>query len=371
MNTTIYRHLSSSFQLKDGVWVMRLRAESYYDAGRHHGALLRAAKHPTYRIFRNLAFALCLDTVYLLYRKSFDALLIDEVYRDEIRGISDTTGIPMRRLIVANFFFDVFKRGVFCSTFNFFAPDALIARNTDTFVWLARLSLRYQATVVFRISVRDRLTFSHVGFALCVGVLNGYNARGIALNNHMVSNIRKIRTQRRRPVPPVLQFRKIMEEAGNLEEAKIHLSCSFFSYPALTLLTDCENKISAIFESVPGSHDFAGMTQPYQACTMHFETESMSDFSRDAFATSRMRMTSIRKALKGKACLGADAASEILKDTCNGLIRKRGGRSVTNNGTFQSFICLPMKDVLLISNGRKLPVSLNGKYIRIDFKRDI
>lgn len=349
---------------------MKIRADSHYEVGRHHGALLRAAGHPTYKFFRNFVFALCLDTVYLLFRKSFNALRIDEVYRDEIRGISEMTGIPTRRITVANFIFDVFRRGIFCSTFNFFAPDALIARNTDTFGWLARLSLRYQATVVFRISVRGRLTFSHVGFALGVGVINGYNARGIALNNHMVSNPRKIRNHRARTVPPVLQFRKILEEARNLEEVKSRLSHVPFTYPALTLLTDCENKTSAIFESVPGSHDFDPMTQPYKACTMHFVTERMSAFSQDAFPGSKMRLESIDQALRGKAFLGADAASDVLKNTCHGLNRRGGGKSVTNKGTFQSFIYLPLKDVVIISNGRKLPVSLSGEYVSIDFSRD-
>ncbi|MCA1751335.1 MAG: C45 family autoproteolytic acyltransferase/hydrolase [Cryomorphaceae bacterium] len=350
---------------------MKIRAESHYEAGLHHGAMLKLAGHPVYKFSQNLFHIFWLDTTYFLLRKSFQALQIAEEYRDEIRGISDATGIPMRRLMVANFMFDVFKGGIFCSTFNFFAPDALIARNTDTFGWLAWLSLRYEATIVFRTSVAGHLTFSQVGFALSVGVINGYNACGIALNNHMVSNPVKTRNHISRAVPTVLQFRKIMEEARNLEEVKSQLSDVCLTYPAVTLLTDCKNRTSAIFESVPGQHNFEPISQPYQACTMHFVTEKMSALSRGAFAGSKLRLNFMNKALQEKDFLDVQAASDVLKNTCHGLRRRRGGKSLTNKGTFQSFICLPMKDVLIISNGKKLPVSLNGEYVCIDFKQDL
>jgi hypothetical protein len=56
---------------------------------------------------------------------------------------------------------------------------------------------------------------------------------------------------------------------------------------------------------------------------------------------------------------------EILKDHRNGMKYPDGRQSITNEGTYQSFIFDLTNKLIFMSNGDKQPVSLTGKYVKI------
>ena len=70
----------------------------------------------------------------------------------------------------------------------------------------------------------------------------------------------------------------------------------------------------------------------------------------------------------GKKSLSIDEAIMILKNTKHGIKRDTTGHSVANEGTFQSFVFDVTNRDTYISNGKKLPVSLHGNFVKVTTK---
>lgn len=366
MNTEKICYKSSFIYKHEGIWIISVNADSNYEAGFAHGKLLKLAKHPLYKLFKNKLFALIIKSLALIFSKPLKRLYIEKKYIEEIRGISDASGISYKVIFFLNFIFDALRTSIFCSSFNFFYPKALVARNTDSLKFVASLALKYEVTVIHRICINNSLPLTHVGFGFFIGVINGYNKPGVCVNNHLVLGIKKVRVKT--PIlPNVLLLRKVLDEANNLEKAEKILTNSSLSYATTALITDSKNKDSFVFEATPEKHFFVKTQNSFQACTMHFISERMKPLSRGANTGSEKRLSFLNLVLSKQSAIDENEVISILKNTENGLKRNKGGYSMTNSGTFQSFIFYPLEDLIIISNGKKLPVSLSGKYIRIRF----
>jgi len=366
MNTKKIYHKSSFIYKHEGIWVLNIKADSYYETGYAHGKLLKLSKHPLYKLFKNKLIVLVIKSLALIFKKSLKRLYVEKKYIDELRGIADASEISYKVIFFINFIYDVFRKSIFCSSFNFFSPTTIIARNTDSLKWIASLALKYEVTVIHRVCIKNSVPFTHVGLGFFIGVINGYNKSGICVNNHLVLGAKNGRIKS--PISPnVLLLRKVIEEAYNLDMAEKILTNSSLSYATTALITDSKNKNSFVFEATSEKCFFVKTQNSYQACTMHFISETMKPLSRVTNTGSEKRLSFLNLVLSQKSVLDEDEVISILKNTENGLKRNKGGYSMTNSGTFQSFVFYPLEDLIITSNGKKLPVSLSGNYIRIRF----
>lgn len=366
MNTRKIYHKSSFIYKHEGIWFLNIKADSSYEAGFAHGKLLKLAKHPLCKLFKNKLIVLIIKSLTLIFRKSLKQLYVENKYIEELRGIADASGISYKVIFFLNFIFDAFKTSVFCSSFNFFSPKALIARNTDSLKLIASLALKYEVTVIQRVCINKSLPYTHVGFGFFIGVINGYNKPGVCVNNHLVLGTKKVRIKT--PIlPNVLLLRRVLEEASTIEMAEKILTNSSVSYATTALITDSKNMSSFVFEATPEKHVFVKTQNSFQACTMHFISERMKPLSRGPITGSEKRLRFLNLVLSNKSVLDENDAISILKNSENGFKRNKGGYSMTNSGTFQSFIFYPLEDLIIISNGKSIPVSLSGNYIKIGF----
>ena len=92
----------------------------------------------------------------------------------------------------------------------------------------------------------------------------------------------------------------------------------------------------------------------------------MRKYHREIKKGSLDRLTCLQGSLSGKNNLSIQEAIEILKDHRNGIQRDTTGYSIANIGTFQSFVFDVTRGEVYISNGKKLPVPLNGEFIKIN-----
>ncbi len=81
--------------------------------------------------------------------------------------------------------------------------------------------------------------------------------------------------------------------------------------------------------------------------------------------TSQARLASMQALMTENRQPDATALIGMLQDQRNGLAHKTSGRSLTNHGTFQSFLFDLTRRRIRISNGLKRPVSLNCEFIEV------
>ncbi len=360
---------SSSFKKEKGFWVLSLKEKTSYDAGYTQGMLFKKAKHPMYTLFTKVLIIFLIRCIHFIFRSSFRKLHIPKPYKDELKGLSDATKIPYDVLFFLNFSFDVFKRNVYCSTFNFFnkGKDVLVGRNTDMKRFIGVLALRYEASIIYRMKVGSSHQLTHVGFPFCIGVLNGYNEKGICVNAHLTLGLRNGNLDSNL-YSNILILRTVLQEAETLDEAKQILRTNRISRAKTALITSARERASFVYEAYPRRYMFVPQTKEhFQGCTMHFQSRKMKRYQFGRQRGSKKRLSFMNKTLKNQAKLSTQEAITLLRDTSNGLIREESGFSITNTGTFQSFIFYPLKDTILISDGKKLPVSLSGEYKELSF----
>ncbi len=352
---------------KDKIWRMRITAKNHYELGRKHGELLRKAKHPCYKLFKKKIIQKTILLLYNTRKKTFKKLRIQKKYLDEIKGISNATNIPFRVLFFINFAFDVYKRNIMCSTFTYFnEEETIIGRNTDIKEWLARLALKYEASIITRIKINNK-EYTHISFPLVIGVLNGYNEHGITTNPHMLYGVKNGKL-RKESTPIMLLLKDIMENTKTINETKTIFRKNKTTRAVTALITSTKEKKSYIYEAHPNKINFINNQKNHQACTMHYEGKEMKKLQTGTLEGTKKRLKYLEETLKKTKKMTTKKAKEILRNTKEGTKRtKSGGVSITNNGTFQSLIFIPEKDTTYYSNGQKTPVSTTGEYKEIKF----
>ena len=174
--------------------------------------MLSAADYPAVRFFKRKIVRCVVGLVYAVTRRDFSRIRIPERYLEELQGYAEGSGLSYRILFFMNFVFDILKKyGFHCSSVAI--PESgptLVGRNTDLIPWIARAALRWFPPVVLDISVPGKLRYVHVTPGLFLGVLSGFNERGVAMMSHQIAATRE------KSVPgtlatPLLQ-RMILEE---------------------------------------------------------------------------------------------------------------------------------------------------------------
>lgn len=204
----------------DGLPVIYLEG-SPYEIGRQHGALLREdvrrsvgqilgyfRRYLKLPLIRTLAANWWLDRPWRQARS-----FIPADYVEELRGLSDGSGVPLKELWRLHAIPD---RTYSCSGFAAWgratADGRLIhTRNLD---WNIHADIQRYATV-FVVRPEGKQAFVNVGWAGFIGVLTGINEQGISIGQVGAETT----DATFRGLPMTFLMRRVLEEAGDVPEA--------------------------------------------------------------------------------------------------------------------------------------------------------
>src|SRR6266404_7754360 len=214
-----HTYASSSAEIADGIWRMRLREQNPYDTGYAYGTLLARMRYPIIRVVKSRPVSWLISLAFRLTRKHFSAIRVPAEYLDELRGYSDATGISYNCLYFINFSFDILKRfGFHCSTISLaLAGKTLVGRNTDLLPWIGRIALKWLPSIVVDMQIPGRSRFVHITPGFFLGALNGFNERGIAVTSHQVLPTREPTAAG--GLASILLPRLLLEQSSRVEDA--------------------------------------------------------------------------------------------------------------------------------------------------------
>lgn len=366
----LIKYNKSYITTKKGIQYLRLNEKDYYSTGYAHGYLLMKSKNPTIKFLKNIFVRMAISTFYTFTKRHYKNIRIPKQYLDEIRGYSDATGISYNQLFCINFGFDIVKKyGFHCSTISFFNKNSvLVGRNTDLLPSMTKMALKHAKSILVDVSIPKKKRFTHVSVPLFVGGINGFNEKGIAVNSHQVIPTADKATKIRLATP--LLMRILLEETEKLKDAEKIIQNNITARSLNIILTSEKERKSVVFEIHP-SKAYQINKEGNTCCTTHFISEEMhklhthpAESSKIRLNASSIRIKSMYELISKYKTMSYKNLIKILKNHSNGLTFKHGAQSLTNDGTYQSFIFDLTNKIILISNGDTPPVSLTGEYVK-------
>lgn len=358
----------SCVQSIDGIVYLDLNEKTYYDNGYASGMLLNKSNNKALAFFQNpIVRAFCAAYSHIK-KKHLENIRIPQEYLDELKGYADGANLPYDILFFYNFAYDIFTKGVpHCSSFAFFNKDksVIIGHNTDIGPFLAHLALKYTKSMVIKVSMPHQIPYAHVSLPFFVGAMNGFNKQNLAVNSHEVSYGYK--SQNSSLATPLL-MRMILENAETMQGAHNLVRQNLPQSPINLMITNQKGGLSRVYEITPSGFGFVDNDENHLCCTNHFSSEEMRHQQSQIRRNSEDRFSSLEDLLKSRKEVTVEDAVAILKDTRHGLRWNSATHSLTNKGTFQSFVFDIGERAIYISNGSKSPVSLNGEYVKVKVK---
>ncbi|HVO01447.1 MAG TPA: C45 family peptidase [Candidatus Cybelea sp.] len=359
-----YAFGQSTLSVQDGIWHLKTREASYRETGIAVGRLLAQSDYPGIGLFRGWRARAVINLLWAITRRDFRRIRIPERYLEELSGYAEGSGIPYRALYFMNFIFDILKKyGFHCSSVAFSGSGTtIVGRNTDLLPWIAQLALKWFPPVVMDVAVPGKHRYVHVTPGLFLGVLGGFNERGIAMMSHQIAATRE------ESVPgnlaTTLLQRMILEESEDLEGADAVIRGNPIQRCISNLVTSHAEGKSRVYEITPQSIKVANDNGTFLCCATHFNDDELSLLSRKKTTISEQRLALMNRLAENSKPVPEHVIA-ILKNTDNGLGHKNSGQSPTNDGTYQSLVFDVSGGRILISDGTKLPVSLTGRYREI------
>ena len=354
----------STLKIRDGIWHLRVQEAGYYESGFAIGRLLSLAEYPAVGFFMRRRIRFLVNLLYAATRRHFASIRIPQRYLEELRGYAEGSGLPYRTLFFMNFVFDILKKyGFHCSSVAITEPEAtLVGRNTDLIPWIARAALRWFPPVVLDIAVPGKLRYMHVTPGLFLGVLSGFNERGIAMMSHQIAATRE------KSVPdslatPLLQ-RMILEEGTDMAQVGSVIHANPVQRCVSDLITSSAEGLSRIYEITPEAIKVFDANEAWLCCATHFTDTELARLQRHETKVSQGRLT-LMNALATKTRAIPEDVIAMLRNYDNGLSHLQSGHSPTNEGTYQSMVFDVTGGRIFVSDGTRLPVSLSGKYREI------
>lgn len=359
------RYENSWLEIHSGIRYIRLNEADYYRTGYAYGRLMQLSDDPILPLLKCRLLGFLVSIVAAVSRRMFANIQIPSRYLDEIRGYSDATGIPYARLYFMNFCFDVLKKfGFHCSTLVFFNPEAvLIGRNTDLHPWLAALALRFTRPTITDVSIPGKCRFSHVSIPFFVGSLNGFNQSGISVNSHQIIHAREMADGPKLATP--LLMRMLLEEANDLAGAEALVRQNPTLRSLNVVVTAEKERESLVCEINPEQVNVIS-GEGARCCATHFASAAMCKLHDGPIDASQARLASMQDLAAENPQPNAPALIAMLQDHRNGMAHKTSGRSLTNDGTYQSFLFDLTHRRILVSNGLRRPVSLTGEFVEVE-----
>jgi hypothetical protein len=360
-----HEHGNSSIWTENGMQFLHLNEKDHYSTGYAYGMLILKSKNPVVKFLKKKGSKILLSLLYQITKKYYKNLKIPQEYLDELKGYADSTKIPYNHLFCLNFCSDIMKKfGFHCSTISVFNKNSvLVGRNTDLLPFLTRMALKHAKSIVVKVTIPKKKSFTHVSIPFFVGAINGFNEKGISVNSHQIISVRE-KTNKKRLTNSLL-MRKCLEEVSNLKEGEALIKKNIPMRSLSLALTSEKEKKGIIFEINPNKMNMI-CPKGTLCCTTHFESKDMRKLHNGLIVPSQIRLKSMKNLTKKKKNISSSELINILKDHSNGLNHKTSGKSLTNNGTYQSFVFDLTNNLIFISNGNKKPASLTGEYLKFN-----
>lgn len=345
-----------------GIDCLYLNEENHYKIGLAAGTLFTRSGYKMIKLLKNPFVKIILKILYSKYKTRLQTIRLPQEYQEELRGYSDATGISYNHILLMNVIYEI--RG--CSGFAFFNSDGslLMGHNTDVSKILAKFILRYMKPLITNVTIPGKNKFVHVSFPFFIGVANGFNEKGIAISSHDVGDV--YTKVLKNNISAASLVRVILEKANTIDDVSKIAQNNFVYIPCKMLIASERERKFSILEAYPSDFSFTTVAnKPWITATNHYQSDKMRQYHKTIRKGSLDRIECLRQILSEKNNLSVQEAIEVLKDHRNGLRRDVTGYSVTNIGTFQSFVFNVAKREIYISNGNKLPVSLHGDFVKI------
>jgi hypothetical protein len=271
----------------------------------------------------------------------------------EMYGIADGAGVPYLDILLFNVFDDLlYVHG--CSSLGLEQGPASVewvhARNLD---YILHQLARQKLILVYDTPGHRYLT---VGFPGYIGVLTGFNDRGISLSAHT-----SISSESAVGVPSGFLYRRIMEEAGTLEQAAGILRAGPRTIGNNILLGSFRENAFLGVEVTAARCETRSPDGGVITMTNHYQCDAMRDVQRGSnrlLQGSRQRAGILRQfaAGLGRPATVADVQKWFASRKGEGMVFP----SVANGGTVQGVIFAPAEGAFFVAKGNKTPVTLAG-----------
>ena len=341
--------------------VLRLSG-SPYARGYMHGRLLAPAIREMDAILNQLMDAKALHVPMLGKAMAVRTARQLEVhippeYIAEMRGVADGSSVPYADILLFNVFDDLlYVHG--CSSLGLEKGPAagqwIHARNLD---YLLHQLARFKTVLVCDVPGRRYLS---VGFPGYIGVLTGFNDRGISLSAHT-----SICADNAMGIPSGFLYRRIMEEAGTLDQATTILRAGPRTIGNNLLLGSYRENRFAAAEVTASQCETRAPAGGAVVVTNHFQCNPMDQLQRGPdrlLQGSRQRAKTLREFQSG---LGRPAE---VADVQQWFASPKGEDavfpSVANKGTVQGVIFAPAEGAFYVAKGNRTPVTTAG-YLRL------
>ena len=226
--------------------------------------------------------------------------------------------------------------------------------------------MKYAQTIVVSIKLPDKNRITHVSVPFLVGAITGWNDKKIAIYSHQISFVKKTQLDK---YSTALLVRTALEEISHISQANNILKKYLPNRPVNLMLSDAKTKKHVHIEVHSEELAIAKTNKNYlvvstfpSLLTKYMKTNNGAE---EFVKRSKMRYSSAITYVKDKKTIDVELLITLLKDTRNGTSVKITGNSISNKGTYQSFIFDMIKNILYISNGKTSPASLTGKYVKI------
>jgi predicted choloylglycine hydrolase len=359
----------STLEVDHGIWHLRVRESGYRETGLAIGSLLAASGYPAVRVFGGRRARFVIKLLYGATKRDFKRIRIPERYLEELQGYAEGAGLPFKTLFFMNFVFDILKKyGFHCSSVAFAGTGrTLIGRNTDLIPWIAKAALKWFPPVVLDVGLPGKLRYVHVTPGLFLGVLSGFNERGMALMSHQIAATREDSVPGNLATP--LLQRMILEEATDLSGAESLIRANPIQRCISNLVTSDAEGASRVFEITPKAVKATGGANRFLSCATHFKDAEFSRLHRRKTPISEARLR-LLDLLAARTKPVPDEVIAILRNHDNGLVHRKSGHSPANEGTYQSIVFDVTGRRVFVSDGARLPVSLTGTFREIVLGED-
>lgn len=284
----------------------------------------------------------------------FEAFLAPR-YREELRGMSDATGVPYADLLLINTFDDL-QHVSGCSSAVVPGTEGqplLHARNLD--YPIARLARVKVVSDIENGGIRIR-TF---GFPGLIGALTGMSSRGLGLSSHTSASRRN-----RIGEPSVLLYRRMLEECGSLGQMQAVLEQAHRTMGNNLALSDGPRNRALALEFDAEAVEARQPEQGRLFVTNHFWSHALQRYQSEAWWTprsgSQARVACLSRALPP----GTGAIEETLQKALGLEGPGSAWRTPANRGTVQSVVMEPGTGRAWLATGTTLPVT-RGTYLEL------
>lgn len=355
----------STLTQQHGVRHLRLDEPDAYHAGWATGRLLADSGDAMVRLLRLPLLGVVAWLACRIARRHVARVVVPADVGDELRGLADATGIRWHTLFFANVVFDVAKRyGFHCSTLVFFGQGTVrVGRNTDLLPALAALALRVVRPLVVEVTLPGQARYTHVSVPCFVGVLNGWNDHGIAVHSHQVIHVAEDPHGPR--LASSLLMRRLLEGADSLAAAEAIARQHPTMRSLNVVVASVHEQRGLVLEVHPDRLHVLAHEGDF-GCGTHFASDAMRPLHDGPIDASEQRLASMQALIARSPQPDLAALRTMLQDSRHGLRHRLSGRSVSNEGTFQSFAVDVARGVVVVSNGVRRPVSTSGRPVTIE-----